>query len=760
MRFWVLFVIICSACIVNTPIQAQVPQMPIGAWQSYYPYNVADAVAAGDGKIYAGSIGMLQYDALKNEYTSYSKVNGMNDAGISKMGYEPSTQSLVIIYQSSNIDIFQNGDFFNLPDIKEANIIASKKISNVKFYNGDAYCATGLGIVVLNLIKHEVRTTYPMVIGGIQASVQDVLFKNDSIYAFTNRGVYTADARSKQLEDILNWTKVGNNSFNHSAALNDKIFVCNDNDLFEFTPNGSPNYLYSSPRFVTDLEVLGSKLYVGDFENFGMIKIFDNQGVLQDSIVGLAPKQLAVYEDKILEADFFQGVISIDENKNARLYSIPGPAVAYVHNLKVIDGKLHILHGGVDIGHNALFSRSGLSVYDNGNWKIINQFAGYPMMDTISDILTILKDPNSGKFILPSYGTGLMELNADYTFHKLTKSEPLSVNSSIPNNYLCSDAELDNFNNLWVIMSNADNNILLKNRTGTWFKYNIPLSNDYKVLGDAVVDNANQLWVILPRANGLAVYNTNNTFENTSDDQYRFYRAGAIAGNLASTGVLSIAKDKDGKLWVGTDDGISIINCPESALTSSGCQAENKIVQYDALAADKLFKEENVTTIAVDEANRKWVGTGNGAWLISADAEKVLARFTTANSPLPSNSISKIEIDKATGLVYIGTDRGLVAYRGGAVEGANESAEPFTFPNPVPSGYTGTIAIKNLIDEADVRITDAAGNLVYRGKALGGQLIWDGLTYTGQRPQSGVYYIFATSKDGNKRQDGKFALFE
>jgi FlgD Ig-like domain len=61
-----------------------------------------------------------------------------------------------------------------------------------------------------------------------------------------------------------------------------------------------------------------------------------------------------------------------------------------------------------------------------------------------------------------------------------------------------------------------------------------------------------------------------------------------------------------------------------------------------------------------------------------------------------------------------------------------------------------------LVENADVRITDVAGQLVYRTKALGGQAIWDGNTYTGYRPQSGVYYVLATSADGGLTQKTKF----
>src|SRR5690606_26239792 len=125
-----------------------------------------------------------------------------------------------------------------------------------------------------------------------------------------------------------------------------------------------------------------------------------------------------------------------------------------------------------------------------------------------------------------------------------------------------------------------------------------------------------------------------------------------------------------------------------------------------------------------------------GVWLISPDGDKIVYRFTTENSPMPSNDVQKIAVDPITGDVYIGTTLGLVSYRSTATDGGETNESVITFPNPVPSGYNGTIAIRGLSENADVRITDISGQLVYRTTALGGQAVWNGRDYTGTRPQS------------------------
>ncbi len=76
------------------------------------------------------------------------------------------------------------------------------------------------------------------------------------------------------------------------------------------------------------------------------------------------------------------------------------------------------------------------------------------------------------------------------------------------------------------------------------------------------------------------------------------------------------------------------------------------------------------------------------------------------------------------------------------------------FPNPVPPGFSGTIAIRGLANNAFVKITELDGRLVYQTRALGGQAIWDGRNYRGQKISSGAYLVLV-SDDGSNSSAGK-----
>ena len=210
---------------------------------------------------------------------------------------------------------------------------------------------------------------------------------------------------------------------------------------------------------------------------------------------------------------------------------------------------------------------------------------------------------------------------------------------------------------------------------------------------------------------------------------------------------------------MGTDKGIGIIQCTNQVFVNTGCDALLPVVQQDRFAG-LLFKDENVQTIAVDGADRKWVGTKNGVWLISATGEKIIYKFSTSNSPLLGNDISKISIDPNTGEVFIATNNGLCSFRSTATEGATTQQNVLVFPNPVPPGYNGSIAIRGLTQNALVKITTLYGAVVYQTRALGGQAIWDGKNTSGQKVASGVYLIICRDDSGLEKIATKITIVQ
>ncbi len=225
---------------------------------------------------------------------------------------------------------------------------------------------------------------------------------------------------------------------------------------------------------------------------------------------------------------------------------------------------------------------------------------------------------------------------------------------------------------------------------------------------------------------------------------------------MPTNDILCMQTDRDGEVWIGTADGVVVFYCGYD-IFNTACKAEQPIVDINGKLA-RLLDGERVLSIAVDGANRKWIGSESGLYLISADGREQLAAFNRSNSPLPSNIIKALAIDHESGELFIGTDKGIVSYKADATQGARNFDNILVYPNPVRPDYEGDIAIKGLIEDAQVKITDISGRLVYETTALGGQAIWNGKTYEGKRVQTGVYLVLATNADGSEAAVAKIFM--
>ena len=116
--------------------------------------------------------------------------------------------------------------------------------------------------------------------------------------------------------------------------------------------------------------------------------------------------------------------------------------------------------------------------------------------------------------------------------------------------------------------SQVNNPLFVRKNNGDWHSFMFTSTNTTNThLGDIVIDDLGQKWVIVPGGIGLVVYNDNNTIENAQDDKDRILNSGLGTGNLPSTSVYSLAKDRDGEVWVGTNKGIAVFYSPENVFS-------------------------------------------------------------------------------------------------------------------------------------------------------------------------------------------------
>ncbi|MBR6330258.1 MAG: hypothetical protein IKR79_01245, partial [Bacteroidales bacterium] len=392
-------------------------------------------------------------------------------------------------------------------------------------------------------------------------------------------------------------------------------------------------------------------------------------------------------------------------------------------------------------------------------WKTLDDPNG--LLDGVTDIIDIAVNQRNNKVRLAAaWRSGIVEI----TDNKVTNlynenNSDGALQPYVEGSYTAlftGAVAYDGKGNAWITNSLKSNGLAVLRNDGSWESFNTQSMVAGSDLDHIVWDSINDLKLFWGRANKVFVH------DGESKMAYIDPNNGA---KLETSIVTALAQDHSGNIWLGTNKGIKTIYNLSSIFQNGGDGERspvscNNILYNENGINEYLLAYESVTAIAVDGANRKWVGTSTGGlYLLSANGLEQIEHFTAANSPLFSDKIIDIAVMPWSGEVFIITDKGMQSYRGTATYAFSEPMEDIhAFPNPVRPDYDGLIAIKGFTRNAIVHITDAAGNTVFATRANGGQAVWNGRTLEGQKVASGVYYVFASAEDGSMRSATKIMV--
>ncbi|GDX48160.1 hypothetical protein LBMAG25_09780 [Bacteroidota bacterium] len=744
-------------------------QYPVGTWVDHLPYSNPKVLAQTASRIYAACDNSLFYvNKSDDDMVRISKCTGLSDIGFNDIGYDETRNNLIICYSNSNVDIYNDASVYNIPDIKRKNISGDKNIYSVTIDTNVAYLACGFGIVVLDLVKLEIKDTYIIGPAGTSVKVNRVILNDGFIYAATNIGLLRASLNSPALGNFAVWelqaadVNLPAKACDHVESGNGTVYASFGDSIYTHTNNRWNLTYFRSGYSIARLRYQLDKLYACYINDEGGRIITIQDGAI-DSIVNPAfngyPSDVQVDSNNGITwiADFFKGLFKYKDN-NAQRFTPSGPASSNIWQMQAYDGKVFLAPGGMDANYNFSYNRDGFFIYSDNQWNNYNGLTIPLLRDTVMDILAVAHQPQTDKTYFGSYvNGGIVEFSEQNI--SLYKQEALSSNI-IFTNYACTGLTVDLSGNLWASNPTTNKPLVVRKPDGTWKKFPVSAISTSNNPTKLVADRFNQIWVSLIYQ-GMYVYNYGTDLDNTSDDQSKLLNGGFGQGALPDLTVNSLVFDKNDELWIGTDKGIGVIYCPQNIFEQGGCDAQRIIVTGADGIPGYLLEAERVKSIAVDGGNRKWVGTENGVWLLSEDGTKELARFTVDNSPLFSNIIIDIAVDDKTGIVYIGTDKGLLAYQSDATEAVfADKCELAVSPNPVNHGYDGQITVRDLPYNCTVKVMDASGEMVYQGRSNGGTFSWDCKTYLGQKAASGVYYVTAASNDGTYTCNGKFIIIK
>lgn len=746
-------------------------QIPMGGWQVHFAFNKVETVEIAGRYVFGMSEGSI-YSVDKEEgiLTPYSKLSGLNGTTISQIRYDKDTRKLLIAYNNGNLDLLDSeGNVENIADLYSTQTNLDKSANDILIINSKAYIAMPWGLILFDFHRKEITDTYFIGHDASQVNLRSLCLIGDSIYAASADSIYVA-CLNDNLIDYSYWHTIKslptNTTIQQIGSFNGCLWLLQDSKLYRRQQDGwqgiadDKEFLKISAQtqglyaIAADATYKIDKNY--DIEQFAA-KLSNIRDVKED------PDSVTCY----LASRWFGIRRYYTKDDTYSTYILNGPNDNIPYRMKFIGNRLFVLQGG---RYTSSYWREGdVMIYEDGWWTNITHDDLYKKFGIYCyDLLSAAaKEDDVKHFFIATYTVGLLEFQDDKPYKRYyEENSTIQCAADVhPEWYTRTDGLLyDSYGNLWVVAMDGSpktvNSINIMSPQGKWYGYSLYSKGQRVTIptsGEMFIDKRDEQlkWLPIYRSNpGIILFNDNGTPYTNSDDKVMFRNAfhDQNGNEIRPQNIHCMVQDKNNDIWVGTDDGLFIIENTTDFFTSD-LVLKVIINRTDGSnLGDYLLDEQAVTAIAIDGRNRKWIGTqGGGIFLVSEDGKDEIQHFTTDNSVLLSDDILSIAINEQSGEVFIGTGNGLISYQSDAAEPHEDFSEVYAYPNPVRPDFNGLITISGLMEETVVKITNAAGELVCETRSNGGVAVWDGKDGSGKRVRTGVYLAQCATSDGKEK---------
>ena len=712
--------------------------------------------------VYNTGVSLMFIDREAHDnYFYLSKIDGLAEAAIQKVIYNDQSASLLVYYSTGAMDIIdQERQITHVYDIKNnSTLVPDKTILSLKSVGAYVYLCMTFGIIEYDMVNRIFTNTL-----SIAGGVNDLTSQGDKLFLITDNKLYTFNKASQaNFAYIGNWQLITTHetAFTALNTWNNEIYAAAGNTLFRLQQDELISVRsFSEIQKIKYLRSDNSNLLIGGSctgNCLATVILLDkdlntlpfNQSIINDNLN-------AVFTDKeIWVADSYHQFRYLDRSSNATHIidlNRDSPWSNDVFDLKFTSRGLFVAAGSYSRIFLGTDNKVGYSLYDLNEWHTYNLYVDrwFDEPEDIQDIVSIDYNENNDELALGSMHNGLILTRGQDRILYNTENSPLIGLSGDENTERTADVRYDSEGNLWLAMFGR-RQVIVVTPDRKFGAFEAPGN----VIGfvHTSFDPAGSIrWFSAPEENAVFAYDPGNNLLSSSDD--RWGRVNLISdfekNYLRPTALFT---DRNGRLWVGSQSGVFTIDCGSSVFGDS-CTARQILVP-DGAGVVPLLNGAEITAINEDGAGRKWVGTRQGVFMLNEYGEEVLLHLTADNSPLASDVVTALEIDKQTGNVYIGTDRGIQVYRTDASTGNPiHDQQLVIYPNPVRPEYNGPIIIKGVAGSTNVKIADVNGRLVFETMSLGGQAIWDGRDFQKRKVASGVYYVLATSTGNPENPEG------
>ncbi|MFW5943630.1 MAG: two-component regulator propeller domain-containing protein [Bacteroidota bacterium] len=727
-------------------------QIPVGKWRAHLSYDSIQAVTGSEDKIFAASqSGILIYNKNYNSTETFDKVKGLSDAGISSIAWSVDQQALLIGYHNGNLDVLKDGEVTNYPHLKDHAHNRERKITSITFRQKMALLSCPFGIAVFDMERGEFSETYQPGLEKV-LNVNDVDYDEQYYYAATDKGLFYADISNSELYNPDSWERVTafpdyTRKVKHVEAFGKYILMAvkeEGADAHVYYMNDLNNSGLLLEGKVRTLNATPDQFYVVLSDK---IRIYHSDLTFLKEIVEYAsyssrPTSLFYGSaGNLWIGDGHAGLIRLTGNSEESIFP-DGPTTDHAFEMVSMREQILSVPGAYDEQMSPLKKNGIIQKFSNQQWNSM-------LFSPYHSFVDVAIDPeHPDQLSIGTWGQGLLRINMGKASTHQFNKENSTLEATENQGEVVYGLTYDRSGHLWMLNHGSENPVKFMGSGGEWktFEYEA-LQNKLPVR--LMATDHGYKWGFLYNSPYLFVIDDRGSPSDPSDDRIKIIEPKDFNGKSYAKRIYAIQQDKEGNIWIATDEGIGVDYDPANVFEEDTYQP-NRLRITEKGYTHFMLRDNRVTDIAVGPANQIWFATKTaGIFAYNPNEQEMIHHFTASDSPLLTDTLQSVAINDK-GEVFIGTSRGMVSYRSSSSLGKETFRDTYAFPNPVPPDYQGIITITNLVRNVNVKITDINGNLVYETMAEGGQATWNGKDFSGRPVGSGVYLIFLTTKDGSK----------
>ena len=716
-----------------------------------------------------------------NEIHLLDGLTPISDLDARMIRYSPSHKVTTVYYASGRIDLIYSDHIYNLVGISDNSNLNDKTATRIFYYKEYAFIAGHFGLMQIDLNNHQIVAT-----AFLGKEVLDAFALDEKLYALTKEGLRSSTL-SQNLQDPASWSLISGlpaKEMTSITALPDGSlwYIDSLKNLYRTTltqASATPQMMAQSGwaqrlfPLADGVAVAGADSLLVWRSGGERIRI-DLPARLQSLSGDSSADRLwftaggSLYKADLASAS--EGKVSLDKlsleanapNVNKHFY------ITFQH------GRLYSVSGGRN--YNAFWIPGHIQIYtpprwDNWTyWQIVEQTNYIPVYDLVS----IAVDPHDANhYFVGSWGEGLYEIQGRLILNRYTPDNAPFVrawdnDSPTAHNVRVGSLCYDHRGNLWMAQGQGlvANPLVVRTPDGTMKAISYPDIELVNAFGPMLALPNGVKWLLIYHRsadgnNGVFIFDDKGTPLDQSDDEYRLVSkfVDRTGKEIAAKHYYDLALDPSGSLWIATDKGPICVANPSSFISQSTPLASRPVGGQEP---NLYYVLDNmpITAIAIDALGNKWCGTGSdGLYLLSSDGTKLLAHYTKDNSPLLTNDVLSLAIDKERGVLYIATSAGLVSlYIGQTSDWSAQSKEVYIYPNPLRPEDPDLVTLTQLPAGTTVRILDGAGNLIYQEVAQTGELTITTRLPSGERYPSGIYHALLSDSEGKHSYSIPFAV--